>query len=168
MALVHTIPTGMIAPWPTDTPPTCWLLCDGSMHDCVDYPKLYAIIGNIYGGAGPDTFAVPDLRDRSVIGVSPGALDLYRPSARAIAETGGQEAVRLTADQCARAAHSHAAGGIYDAFAMASGGDTWLDLEEGSQPVGSQASTAEDPAVEASEDVPTQMPWLAMHWIIKT
>ena len=67
-----------------------WLYCDGSQHSVNDYPMLYDIIGNKYGGTNPSTvtlsdwgnpagtvqnavFNVPDLRMKRVVG--PGGVD---------------------------------------------------------------------------------------------
>jgi microcystin-dependent protein len=49
--------------------PTGWLLCDGTIYNVVDYPRLFAVIINAYGGDGVTTFAVPDLRARVTAGV---------------------------------------------------------------------------------------------------
>lgn len=46
----------------TETAPTGTLLCNGAVYNSIDYPNLYAAIGNIYGGVLPTTFAVPDYR----------------------------------------------------------------------------------------------------------
>lgn len=60
-------PIGMVMAFADYPNPDGFLICDGSEYDIVDYPELYAVIGTQYGGGG-DTFAVPDLRDRSVFG----------------------------------------------------------------------------------------------------
>jgi len=44
-----------------------WLLCDGSMHDRVDYPELYAMLSPDLV-EDSDTFRVPDLVNRFVRG----------------------------------------------------------------------------------------------------
>ena len=67
-----------------------WLYCDGGQHSVNDYPMLYDIIGDKYGGTNPSTvtlsdwgkaagtvqnavFNVPDLRMKRVVG--PGGID---------------------------------------------------------------------------------------------
>ena len=67
-----------------------WIYCDGSQHSVNDYPMLYDIIGDKYGGTSPSTvtlsdwgnpagtvqnavFNVPDLRMKRVVG--PGGVD---------------------------------------------------------------------------------------------
>lgn len=47
------------------------VVCDGTFYDSVADPtfaNLYAEIGTEFGGTGPSHFAVPDLRDRVVVG----------------------------------------------------------------------------------------------------
>lgn len=61
--------TGAIIPLVTDTLPAGVLLCDGSVYNRVDYPALYAVLDPQYI-IDPNTFSVPDLRDRFVMGAS--------------------------------------------------------------------------------------------------
>ena len=42
--------------------------CDGRLLRIVDYIPLFAVIGTTFGGDGMTTFAVPDLRGRTIIG----------------------------------------------------------------------------------------------------
>lgn len=56
-------PVGVPAPWSTETPPTGWLECDGSLISRTTYASLFAVIGTRYGvGDGSTTFAIPDFR----------------------------------------------------------------------------------------------------------
>ena len=67
-----------------------WLYCDGAQHSVNDFPMLYDIIGDKYGGTDPNTvtlsdwgnaqgsvqnatFNVPDLRMKRIVG--PGGID---------------------------------------------------------------------------------------------
>jgi microcystin-dependent protein len=47
--------------------PAGWAPCDGSLLDAGEYPALFALIGNTYGGEG-QAFALPDLRGRILLG----------------------------------------------------------------------------------------------------
>lgn len=63
--------TGDIRPWPTDSAPWPWVLCDGSAYDAdtdTGYARLYHVIKNTFGGADNTDFCVPDLRGRGVVG----------------------------------------------------------------------------------------------------
>ena len=57
--------------------PAGWLKCDGSSYNIADYPALYAVIGQTYGGSGSQ-FNVPDLSSQLGAGpTSPQYLDYY-------------------------------------------------------------------------------------------
>lgn len=82
--------TGFIFPaiWQTvDT--TKYLVCDGSVYNRVDYPALYAILHSQYILTA-NTFYVPDLRNRFVVGAG---------STYNVADTGGADSVTLTINQ---------------------------------------------------------------------
>jgi microcystin-dependent protein len=79
--------------------PLGYLPCDGRSLSIGQYDALYSLLGTTYGGDGVNTFNLPDLRGRVVVGV--GGAQAY-----ARGQTGGQERVTLTAAQVA--AHSHA------------------------------------------------------------
>jgi hypothetical protein len=86
---------GVVVAWPSSTPPSWGLLCDGSVHDRADYPLLYDVLDDVYRVDG-DTFITPDLRDLVVMGAGLATLG----------ETGGNASVTLTVDQMP--AHTHA------------------------------------------------------------
>jgi microcystin-dependent protein len=52
--------------------PGGWALCDGSLLQINQNQALFALLGTTYGGDGHTTFALPDLRDRTVIGTGNG------------------------------------------------------------------------------------------------
>lgn len=61
--------TGSISMFPVATPPTGYLLCDGSAVSRSTYSALFALIGTTFGaGNGSSTFNLPDYRDRMPIG----------------------------------------------------------------------------------------------------
>lgn len=53
-------------------PPVGWLPCDGRTVKIREYPDLYTVVGNTFGGNGKTTFAIPDLRGRVVVGAGKG------------------------------------------------------------------------------------------------
>lgn len=93
---------GEIRLWPCKRCPNQWHFCDGSALNISDYQALYLVIGTIYGGDGRTTFKLPDLRNNvplhygSGVGLTP----------RALAATGGADAVALTVAQMP--VHTHA------------------------------------------------------------
>lgn len=61
------MPTGMIFPWPGDTPPEGSIVADGRELSRTTYAGLFAIFGTTYGaGDGSTTFNVPDLDGRFI------------------------------------------------------------------------------------------------------
>lgn len=76
-------PAGSILIWggAVNSPPTGYLVCDGSAVSRDTYANLFAAIGTTHGsGNGSTTFNLPDLRDRFVVGAS---------GTKSVASTGG-------------------------------------------------------------------------------
>lgn len=101
MTQVSTVTIGTIITSALATPPTGFLLCDGSEYDEVDYPQLYALIDDAFKDTGNETFTVPDLRGRTVIGAGQGSGLTNRP----MASVTGSEGVALTVGQLPE--HNH-------------------------------------------------------------
>eukprot|EP00353_Schmidingerella_taraikaensis_P002438 CAMPEP_0185597844 /NCGR_PEP_ID=MMETSP0434-20130131/81619_1 /TAXON_ID=626734 ORGANISM="Favella taraikaensis, Strain Fe Narragansett Bay" /NCGR_SAMPLE_ID=MMETSP0434 /ASSEMBLY_ACC=CAM_ASM_000379 /LENGTH=184 /DNA_ID=CAMNT_0028226667 /DNA_START=113 /DNA_END=667 /DNA_ORIENTATION=+ len=78
-----------------------WAMCDGQLLPISQNTALFSLIGTIYGGDGRTTFALPDLRGRSIVhpGNGPG-LDSIR-----LGERGGNYRKTLTVAQMP--SHSH-------------------------------------------------------------
>jgi microcystin-dependent protein len=65
----QTTPTGVLAMFVDTSPPSGWLLCDGSEVSRTTYADLFSIIGTDYGnGNGSTTFNLPDFRQRFPMG----------------------------------------------------------------------------------------------------
>lgn len=62
------VPTGTVLAFAGPTAPDGFLLCDGTSYPVADYPALYAVIGNVYGG-DETAFNVPDYREVALVGV---------------------------------------------------------------------------------------------------
>jgi len=63
------IPSGTIALWPTVTPPTDWLICNGAAVSRTTYSTLFVLFGTTFGaGNGSTTFNLPDYRNRMPYG----------------------------------------------------------------------------------------------------
>ncbi len=64
------LPAGVLMPFAGASAPTGWLLCAGQTVNRFTYASLFAAIGTTYGaGDGTTTFALPDLRGRTVFGL---------------------------------------------------------------------------------------------------
>ena len=72
--------------------PRGWALCNGQLLAISQNTALFSILGTTYGGDGRTTFALPDLRGRSIVGAGrgPGLSDIR------LGQKGGQEYVTLT------------------------------------------------------------------------
>ncbi|EPY01977.1 phage tail protein [Magnetospirillum fulvum] len=79
--------------------PQDWLLCDGSILQISGNQALYSLLGTTYGGDGKNTFALPDLRGRTIVGTSMSDATYQRGKA------GGSETVPLTQAQIPQ--HQH-------------------------------------------------------------
>lgn len=63
------VPIGTLIIWPTNTPPTGYLLCYGQTVSRTTYANLFAALGTTYGaGDGTTTFGLPDARGRAIAG----------------------------------------------------------------------------------------------------
>jgi microcystin-dependent protein len=73
--------------WTTNTPPTDWLLCDGTAVSRTTYSALFGIVGTTYGtGDGSTTFNLPDLKGRVAVG-----RDIGQTEFDTLGETGGSK-----------------------------------------------------------------------------
>lgn len=117
--------SGTILPWAGPNVPAGYLACDGSTYSSSTYPQLFAAIGTSWGSGGSGTFNVPDLRDCTPIGVSPGGLSLGRPTPRSLGQMGGEEAHQLVTSELSGHTHGitdpghrHTPGGGLASFAV--------------------------------------------------
>lgn len=94
-------PTGAILMWPTDTPPSGYLLCDGQEVSRATYATLFALIGETFGvGDGSSTFNVPNMKGRVPVGKDAGQTEFD-----SLAETGGAKTHTLTTGEMP--SHTH-------------------------------------------------------------
>ena len=153
-------PTGTIMPWPSAVIPDGWLICDGRAVARGEQAALLAVIGTVYGvGDGVNTFNLPDLRGRTVVGMD----DMGRGAANVITDTRarwlggrlGEEKHQLTTGEMP--SHSHAygqayAGGAYDGH---------------SSPLYNSTRSASTSAAGGDQPHNNIQPSMTMYWIIK-
>ena len=82
---------GTVIPWSGNFIPADYLPCDGRLLSIAQNTALFSLLGTTYGGDGRTTFAVPDLRGRTIIGADLGPDPL--------GEVLGAETIRLTNTQ---------------------------------------------------------------------
>ena len=64
-----TSPTGGMVQWGTDTPPSGWLLCNGTAVSRTTYVDLFNVIGTVFGaGDGSTTFNLPKSKGNVIVG----------------------------------------------------------------------------------------------------
>lgn len=71
--------------------PLGYLRADGSIHNVANYPELAALYGNRHGGDGINTFGVPNIKGRVLVG-----LDSAQTEFDALGEAGGAKTHQLT------------------------------------------------------------------------
>jgi len=75
--------------------------CQGQILEISNYPELFNILQNMYGGDGIATFGIPDLRGRVTLGSGTG----NGLTTRNLSQQGGEESCVLLIDQMPN--HSH-------------------------------------------------------------
>ncbi len=64
---------GQIQAFAFNFPPRGWTHCDGQLLPIAQNTALFSLLGTVFGGDGRTTFALPDLRGRSIVHVGTGA-----------------------------------------------------------------------------------------------
>ena len=92
---------GQIQPFGFNFAPKGWALCDGQLQSIAQNSALFSLLGTTYGGDGRTTFALPDLRGRTMLhqGHGPGL------TTRVIGEKSGTETTTLIASNLP--SHNH-------------------------------------------------------------
>ena len=92
----RTSPCGTVTMFAGQNCPDGWLWCNGGVYKQSDYPKLFSIIGNYYGGSRQaGTFAVPNMTYRFPLGWGEGAAG----NIGTVGSTGGEDTHTLTFDE---------------------------------------------------------------------
>jgi microcystin-dependent protein len=90
-----TLPIGSMIPYPSDTIPEGWLLCNGQAVSRTVYSELFAILGTTHGaGDGSSTFNVPNIKGRTIVGRDPADTDFDT-----LGETGGSKTHTLNLNE---------------------------------------------------------------------
>lgn len=91
------MPVGSIVTYSGITSPNGWLICDGSEVSQTSYPRLFSVIGNLYGTPiNNSNFVLPNLGDRVPIGKS---------NITSIGNLGGNSSITLSVSQLP--SHTH-------------------------------------------------------------
>ncbi len=92
---------GQIQPYGFNFAPKGWATCDGQILPIAQNTALFSLLGTTYGGNGQTTFALPDLRGRTMLhqGQGPGL------TPRTMGESSGTETNTLITSNLP--AHNH-------------------------------------------------------------
>jgi len=82
---------GQIVEFAGDFAPSGWVFADGQLIPISQNTALFSLIGTQFGGDGQSTFALPDLRGRTLVGAGTSAATTY-----AVGETAGADTVTLS------------------------------------------------------------------------
>ncbi len=88
-----------------------WIACDGQLLTISQNQALYSLLGTMYGGDGRNTFGLPNLNGRTIMGA--GTKGVYR---YLIGERGGLEYETLTTSEMPRHNHTVLVKNSYDAM----------------------------------------------------
>jgi microcystin-dependent protein len=97
------IPIGTVIDFAGENPPDGYLLCNGQTFSASEYPELYNVIGNVWGGDGT-FFKVPNLERKTTIGsggVGTNGIDNY------LGAIGGSESIILEKENIPSHKHSY-------------------------------------------------------------
>jgi microcystin-dependent protein len=114
---IEGVNTGIVVPWGSAAIPSGFLLCDGQSVSTSTFAALFAVIAYTYGGSGAN-FNVPDLRDRTIVGVSSGNSKALAQAIGANTVTptgnvgGNAESTTLATNQIPSHAHGGGGGGV--------------------------------------------------------
>ncbi|GLU88311.1 tail fiber protein [Agromyces sp. NBRC 114283] len=141
--------------------PKGWLPCDGRILSIQNNQALYALLGATYGGNGVTTFALPDLRGRSPIGVG---------SSIPWGAVLGEESHALTQNEMPM--HTHQVTATNAAAAGTSpAGAVWAQTEQAAYGTGSATTQLRQSAVTsvgANQRHENRPPFLVVNYIIAT
>lgn len=147
--------------------PKGWAFCEGQLLSISQNTALFSLLGTQFGGDGINTFALPDLRGRVVVG--PGNGPGLSPKTQG--QQGGVESVTLTANQMPQ--HTH--GVMCDtqspppALKNSPAGNLPANLSSGTGYGPGTNATMSQAMIQASggsQPHENMQPWACIHYII--
>jgi len=166
---IEGVNTGIVVPWGSASIPSGFLLCDGTSYATSAQAALFAVIAYTYGGSGAN-FNVPDLRDRTIVGVSSSNSKALAQSIGANTVTptgnigGSVAATTLTTDQIP--SHTHSGGVVSTQYTH--GFQTGLTSMNTGATGGGQSHTHNLSANFTGSANSVLQPGLVLNYIIKT
>ena len=148
------------------TCPKYWLPAEGQILPISQNTVLFSIFGNTYGGNGTTTFALPDLRGRTPVGMGQG------PGLSPLdwGEQGGSASTTLSSANLP--AHSHGVPATAAAATHAAPGEGRTLAQAQNAGVyasgGTQVTLGQSAPAGQSAPIPTMSPYVAIIWCVAT
>jgi microcystin-dependent protein len=167
---------GTVVAFGYNWPPTGWAQCNGQLLSISQYGALFSLLGNVYGGNGITTFALPDLQNAAVPGAGQGpGLSNYIPG-----QSGGTNSVSPTTANLPLHAHMltielnavsaagtlNTPGGNYPAGIAAAADSIYNTTMNGSMMSGEAFVTMNAAGVAAPNDFSIQRPYMFCNYCI--
>jgi microcystin-dependent protein len=170
---IQGVNTGIVVPWGSASIPSGFLLCDGTSYSTTTYAALFAVIAYTYGGSGA-SFLVPDLRDKTICGVSAANSKTLAQAvgANTVTPTGnvGGNAASTTLATTQIPSHTHSSGSTMGIDGATNGGDSGINASSMTSGAagGGQGHTHSLTATFTGSSTSVLQPTLVMNYIIKT
>ena len=167
---------GVIQMWPTNTPPTGYLLCNGASVSTSTYATLFGVIGYTFGGSG-GSFLLPNYTNRfpygTTIGSTGGTADAVVVShthTANVSDPGHQHLFGGDDQIGGQGGYNSQSGFSYDAVSSTSGGaqnyyTKRVDNTNNPQTTGITVSNSTEGVSGTNQNIP---PYLGINFIIKT
>jgi microcystin-dependent protein len=141
---------GLIAAFGFNYPPRGWMTCSGQLVSISQNSAMFALLGTMYGGDGQNTFGLPDLRGRTLVGMGngPGLSPIQQ------GEMAGSQSVTILATNMPQHNHTLGAATLLVANTPADGGvPSGFLANTGSTKIYGEASNASTRAIGGTTDM---------------
>ena len=165
-------PPGVLQAYAGSTPPTGWLLCDGSAVSRTTYSALFSAIGTTWGiGDNSTTFNLPDGRGAVLRGTGTGSVngrDKVGPAVGSKQEDQMQRITGAIAEATLTGFNTHGGqtGALGSVAANVSAGSTVAG--RGMTSLSFNSANSPDARASATTDGETRAYSIGVQWIIKT
>lgn len=138
--------------------PRGWLFCEGQILQINQNQALYSLLGNVYGGNGVTTFALPDYRGRVPIHVS---------TSIPLGTSQGEAAHTLTVNEMPQHTHQVSASSKM-AGAESPANNVWAELNGAYDPPATMVSMSQSAIGLSGGSQPhnNMQPYLVLHFAI--
>ena len=147
---IASVPIGTIQMWPTATPPTNWIICNGSSFSSATYPQLATVLGST---------TLPNFNGRMPLGA--GNSGASGATNHTLSSTGGEETHQLTTNEMP--SHTHDVTVTFREGNESGGGTNYSDLNGGS----SNSKTFTSSSVGGNQAHNNMPPFYTLYFIIK-